>query len=135
MIALKRLPYQLYDISFIMLSNFLMLLLQSCELALIQLAGVTKQYWKGKYKLYVTEGYLSIKKASHRTDSLHYAGRAFDITLVNAKPSIIPAKKYDKVKYHMLRNLGYLAYYNAKFSFVRIKQHHIHVSCPKTSGK
>ena len=78
------------------------------------------------------EGYISDIRKSRGTGSLHLEGRAFDLRLANSdvkKPRLAPVEKTQ------LQRLAGLAYYQAKFSYVSVKQDHIHVSCRKNNSE
>lgn len=100
---------------------------------MIKLAGVVKKFWKGKYKLLVFEGFVpygdkKFHRFQHGEKSLHYAGRAFDISLIDS-PENNGDKLGDIVPEHTMRKLAGLAYYNAQFTFVHMRKSHLHVSC------
>ena len=100
---------------------------------MIKLARVVKKFWKGKYKVLVYEGFVSYgdkktQRFQHGEKSLHYAGRAFDISLIDS-PENHSEKLGDKVPQHTLRTLAGLAYYNAQFTFVHLRKTHLHLSC------
>ena len=109
---------------------------QNCHVSLITLAEVVKKLWKNKYMIYVLEGYIipgvstSFKHGKH---SLHYAGRAFDVTLINTLETERHGTKYtrlgDVVPKHTLKSLGVMAFRYAKFTFVELKRNHLHLSC------
>lgn len=100
---------------------------------MIKLARVVKKFWKGKFTLLVFDGFVAygekkFQRFQHGKNSLHYAGRAFDISLIDS-PDNDGEKLGDKVPEHTLRTLAGLAYYNAQFTFVNVKKTHLHVSC------
>ena len=108
---------------------------QICRDSIIRLARVVKRFWKGRYKILVLEGFVAYGEKGHHFQhgqkSLHFSGRAFDISLVDS-PDNDGEKLGDKVPTHTLRTLAGLAYYNAQFTFVQLRRRHLHVSCGKT---
>ena len=121
----------------------------------MKLADVVDTHWSKKYKIRVMYAYIERKDYKYynrifRNKSLHLEGRAFDLQLIEQphrhKRSIqrrnvnqrrvkrtLNQKKQRKINKN-LPELAGLAYYQADFSFVEVKLHHIHVSCSK-SGK
>ena len=79
--------------------------------------------------MHVKEGYISNYKTheSQWDESMHYAGRAFDILLVNSE-SLQPAGTRITI-YRRLCTLSALAYHFARFSFAEVRKDHVHVSC------
>jgi len=129
---------------------------KACKQSLLTLADVVDTHWKKKYKLRVKYAYIEkndIRDYSKifKNKSLHLEGRAFDLQLIE------PPRRYKRSLHKLKRNVNHrrntrtlrkhqrridrnlpelagLAYYQAEFSFVEVKLHHIHVSCAK-SGK
>jgi len=125
-----------------------------CKESLLTLADVVDTHWKKKYKLRVTHAYVEKNdfrdySKIFRNKSLHLEGRAFDLELIE------PPRRHKRSLHKLKRNVNHrrnrdvlrkrrieknlpelagLAYYQAEFSFVEVKLHHIHVSCAK-SGK
>jgi len=104
--------------------------IEPCRDALIRLAEEVKEHWKREFRIKVTHGYTSNKKAAGR-HILHMEGRAFDLTLITAPKKGVPIKSNQRVSLHNLQRLAGLAYYRAKFSFVEVRRTHVHVSCRK----
>lgn len=75
----------------------------------------------------VTRAFSEVKTNALRQDSLHYEGRALDVTLVSK-----PANKLSKLScFSKLKELAWIAKIATKFDFVELKSRHIHVSCRK----
>lgn len=101
----------------------------------MKLARLVKRFWRGRYKVLVLEGFVSYgaegRHYKHGKNSLHFAGRAFDVSLIDS-PGNKREKLEGKVPAHTLRKLAGLAYYNAQFTFVQLRKNHLHLSCDKT---
>ena len=121
---------------------------------MLRLADVVDTHWRKQYKLKVLNAYLDRKHPDYnkifRNRSLHLEGRAFDLELIATPPHRLKKRSLHKRSVNHRRvsrtfereekrkmgkklpTLAGLAYYEAKFSFVEVKQRHIHVSCAKT---
>jgi len=114
---------------------------QQCKDSLLRLADVVETHWSKKYKLLVRYAYLEQKdihssknKNVFKNKSLHLEGRAFDLKLIEPRRRRLSSRSLRRIDMN-LPTLAGLAYYEAEFSFVEVKPHHIHVSCTKTGNK
>ena len=113
--------------------------------------------WGKRFKIRVINAYLERKDANYsknfKNRSLHLEGRAFDLELIEVPPRRLKKRtlykrsmNHRKISRTLSKNkrriidmnlptLAGLAFYRAKFSFVEVKAHHIHVSCAKTGKR
>lgn len=107
-----------------------------CKESLLRLADVVETHWSKEYKLMVLHAYIEPKDVKHvfKESSLHLEGRAFDLKLIEAPGTRLKRRSMRRIALN-LPTLAGLAYYEAQFSFVEVKPHHIHVSCPKKERK
>ena len=101
-------------------SIFIFFFLQRCKKALEQLARHVIVEWDGGVKLRVIEAWD--EDGQHAPKSLHYEGRAIDITT-----SDMDRRRYGK--------LASLAFYKANFDWVTFVGTHVHVSCRRGKCK
>eukprot|EP00794_Sanderia_malayensis_P003176 gene3176-3646_t len=87
-----------------------------CKKALQRLAQHVSVKWNNKVKVRVIEAWD--EDGEHYSRSLHYEGRAIDITTSDR----------DRDKYG---DLASLAYFKAEFDFVTYLDGHVHVSCKR----
>eukprot|EP00795_Rhopilema_esculentum_P014145 gene14145-5143_t len=89
-----------------------------CERALKKLAKYVRVKWHNKVKVRVIEAWD--EDGEHPPRSLHYEGRAIDITTSDR----------DRKKYGALASL---AYFKAEFDWVAYLDGHVHVSCKRAA--
>lgn len=96
-----------------------------------KLISVVESKWRSKYSVEVLEGYIGVKMSRFSELSLHYEGRALDVTLcINNATKKTSRLWKNTEKYQLLQHrLAFFAYHKAGFNFVEFKRKTLHMSC------